>query len=324
MSNGRKWYSLRFRVIAIGVVLILWALGCAGYRASFFTRQYPMGTGPAGPKIDNKILEKTQITDPVAFIGLGDSITRGFGTSKKLNYFELLQHNDDKVYPDMAGIDIAHIFASFEAKNYAVDYTVSQEHLDRQLPRIPQYPKDVTGIIVLTTGGNDLIHDYGRTPPRDGAMYGCSYRQAVIWTENVKQRIRKLLKGLTAKFPGGCEIFLANIYDPTDGVSDPESIGFPRWPEATKVVGLMNLKIAELCKEFDNVHLVDIHSTFLGHGIHCSEPWRKYYHKDDATFWYYQNLEDPNTRGYDAIRRLFLLEMVKVFSKEQEKVVLSR
>ncbi len=28
--------------------------------------------------------------------------------------------------------------------------------------------------------------------------------------------------------------------------------------------------------------------------------------------WYYTNLEDPNERGYDAIRRLFLIEMAKV------------
>ncbi len=28
-------------------------------------------------------------------------------------------------------------------------------------------------------------------------------------------------------------------------------------------------------------------------------------------YWYYTNLEDPNERGYDAIRRLFLLEMME-------------
>jgi hypothetical protein len=28
-------------------------------------------------------------------------------------------------------------------------------------------------------------------------------------------------------------------------------------------------------------------------------------------YWYATNLEDPNDRGYDAIRRLFLIEMAK-------------
>ena len=29
-------------------------------------------------------------------------------------------------------------------------------------------------------------------------------------------------------------------------------------------------------------------------------------------YWYAENLEDPNVRGYDAIRRLFLIEIAKV------------
>ena len=63
----------------------------------------------------------------------------------------------------------------------------------------------------------------------------------------------------------------------------------------------------------ENVHLVDIHSEFMGHGIHCLEFWRKTYRADDPHWWYYTNLEDPNPRGHDAIRRLFLQEITKVF-----------
>ena len=74
----------------------------------------------------------------------------------------------------------------------------------------------------------------------------------------------------------------------------------------------MNKKIAELCDSYANVHLVDIHSEFLGHGIHCTEWWRKHYKKDDPHYWYARNFEDPNPRGHDAIRRLFLLKMAEV------------
>ena len=51
---------------------------------------------------------------------------------------------------------------------------------------------------------------------------------------------------------------------------------------------------------------------FLGHGIHCTQFWAEHYHPDDPHYWYHVNLEDPNERGYDAIRRLFLLEISKV------------
>ena len=56
--------------------------------------------------------------------------------------------------------------------------------------------------------------------------------------------------------------------------------------------------------------------AFLGHGAHCAEPWREHYDSEDPHYWYYANIEDPNDRGYDAIRRLFFLEMAKVFAAD--------
>ncbi len=47
---------------------------------------------------------------------------------------------------------------------------------------------------------------------------------------------------------------------------------------------------------------------FLGHGIHCTESSFALYQPKDPYYWYAWNLEDPNTRGYDSIRRLFLME----------------
>jgi hypothetical protein len=64
------------------------------------------------------------------------------------------------------------------------------------------------------------------------------------------------------------------------------------------------------------VHLVDFHAAFLGHGIHCTEHRNENYRKEDPYYWYFDNLEDPNDRGYDAIRRLFLIEMSKVYRHE--------
>jgi hypothetical protein len=217
----------------------------------------------------------------------------------------------------MAGRDLSTVFPNLETRNLAVDYTTSQEHIDNQLVKLARFEPNVRGIIVITSGGNDLIHDYGRTPPKDGAMYGCTYKQAVPWCENLKRRLDTLLLGVMEKFPGGCEIFLANIFDPTDGVSDPQTVGMARWPHGSKVLALANQKIAELCEQYPNVHLVDIHSEFLGHGIHCDEPWRKHYRRQDPHFWYAPILEDPNPRGHDAIRRLFLLEMIRVLAPAQ-------
>ncbi len=40
-----------------------------------------------------------------------------------------------------------------------------------------------------------------------------------------------------------------------------------------------------------------------------------HFDRHDPHYWFYFNLEDPNERGYDAIRRLFLLEMEKEKSR---------
>ena len=52
-------------------------------------------------------------------------------------------------------------------------------------------------------------------------------------------------------------------------------------------------------------------SITFGFGTHCTQFWRKHYRRDDPTYWYFWNLEDPNDRGYDALRRLFLIEIAK-------------
>lgn len=135
----------------------------------------------------------------------------------------------------------------------------------------------------------------------------------------LKGRLDTLLTGLMERFPGGCDIFFSNIFDPTDGVGDPQTVMMNRWPACVKVLGLANEKIAELCEKYPNVHLVDIHSEFLGHGIHCDEFWRKHYRKDDPHFWYAPILEDPNIRGHDAIRRVYLNEMIRVYVNKAER-----
>lgn len=33
---------------------------------------------------------------------------------------------------------------------------------------------------------------------------------------------------------------------------------------------------------------------------------REHYSSEDPSYWFFTNIEDPNDRGYDAIRRVFL------------------
>jgi hypothetical protein len=229
-------------------------------------------------------------------IGIGDSVTDGFGATEGQAYFDRLSE-----------VRLPAVFPDFESTNYSVSATISLQHYEKQIPQIPVFAENVHGLIVITSGGNDILHNYGRTPPREGATYGATMDQARPWIENYEKRLIATLKAVNERFPGGCDIFVANIYDPTDGQGDIENAGqdLPPWKDGLAVLGAYNEVIARTVDSQPNYHLVDIHKAFMGHGIH----------HEDRPYWYYKNLEDPNDLGYAALEDLFWQAMEEVAAR---------
>lgn len=278
---------------------------------------HPVGQGPAGPPVARDAFARSWTDRPVWLVGIGDSVTAGFGARRGYSYFDRLIKNPTDEFADLQGICLGAVIPRLQATNLALSGSTSLEHMKKELPRLPIADSNVLGIVVLTTGGNDLIHNYGRTPPRDQAMYGASLEQAKPWIEDFDRRLDSLLDEITAHFPGGCHVFLANIYDPTDEAGDIRRTGLPDWPDGLKILNAYNEIIRKHATTRPNVHLVNLHDAFLGHGIHCAQFWTKHYDRKDPHYWYFINLEDPNERGYDAVRRLFLNAMAA--SAEQLK-----
>lgn len=150
-------------------------------------------------------------------------------------------------------------------------------------------------------------------------MFGATLDQACPWIEAYEDRLEVMMKNLKEAFPGGLAVFIATIYDPTDGVGDIENAGpmfyLPSWPDALGILGGFNQAIENVAARFDFVHVADVRGTMLGHGIHADEPDHGHYDKDDPGYWYYFNLEDPNVRGHDAIRRVFLNAMADALAR---------
>jgi lysophospholipase L1-like esterase len=271
----------------------------------------PIGSGPAGPNVPREAFAKPWTKHKVLLLGLGDSVTAGFGVDRSLSYFGRMVQNPEKEFDDMKGICLSAVLPNLRTKNMASSGSTSIQHLDKIRESLEKQDPDTFGLVVMTTGGNDLIHDYGRSPPREGAMYGATVEQAKPWIENFEKRLSEMIEAIEARFPGGCMIFLADIYDPSDGVGDAPTAALPAWPDCMAIHGAYNDAIRRCAEKHKSVHLVPMHAEFLGHGIHCAQPWRKHYRGNDPHYWYAWNLEDPNVRGYDAIRRLFLIEIAK-------------
>ncbi len=313
IKNPRRHRRLII-MAAVGLLLI-----AAGWAFRHYYLERPMGSGPAGPAAPRAAFSGVWSEREVVLLGVGDSITDGYGASPGLSYFARLVRNPPGEFEDMRGVCLSAVLPGLKAKNLAVSGSTSLEHLEH-VREMERQPADVLGLVVMTTGGNDIIHSYGQNPPKEGAMYGATLEQAGPWIANFEKRLAEMLDLLDARFPGGCHVFLADIYDPTDGVGSAATAGLPAWPEGLTVLSSYNDVIRRTCERRADAHLVSIHKEFLGHGIHFRHFWREHYRPEDPYHWYYTNFEDPNDRGYDAIRRLFLVEIAKV-AKELKKPV---
>jgi lysophospholipase L1-like esterase len=299
----------RVRLAAIVLVAVFLVAGAVAYRHFWLSR--PIGQGPAGPTVPREPFQRPWSDRKVLLVGLGDSVTAGFGVGEAHSYVGRLAQNPEDEWPDMSGVCLRAVLPNLRVLNLAVSGSTSLQHEETIASRLQRQPSDVFGLVVMTTGGNDLIHNYGRTPPREGAMYGASLEQALPWVRAFEKRLDHMVDLISDRFPGGCHVFLGDIYDPTDGLGDAPNAGLPTWPDGLEIVGAYNAILHECAARRANVRAVPIRDGFLGHGIHCRQFWRETYCSADPTYWYGANLEDPNDSGYDALRRMFLIEIAK-------------
>ena len=171
----------------------------------------PVGSGPAGPVVDRELFAREWSSRPVVLLGLGDSVTQGLGASPGKSYFLRLVENPADEFDDMRDINLSRVLPNLEAVNRSVSGMTSIECVVHQLPELEQYSEDVFGAVVITVGGNDVVHNYGRTPPREEAMYGARVAKIVEWKRSFDERLETIADRVRESFPGGCHIFIADI-----------------------------------------------------------------------------------------------------------------
>lgn len=311
-KSKASWYTFRPFGLCVASILLLviWLV---------FRLPAPMGSGPAGPEVDAAAFEHSWSNRNIILMSMGDSVSTGYGAPPGHGYFGLIRKNANATYPEMAGVELQAVLPNIEVLRRATNSSNSIAHL-RTIRNLPVYSEDRFGIVCMTTGGIDLIHAYGKSDPVEGAMYGASVSQANPWISNFRTRLDDMMLTLTSKFPGGCIVMLATIYEPTDTVGDIENAGpmfwMPAWPDGKEIHAAFNDALRDCAQRHPHVYLVDMYEVMLGHGIHCRDRDNPHYDADDPSYWFYINLEDPNRRGYDAIRRVFL-NAITVALREQ-------
>ncbi|MHA1580529.1 MAG: SGNH/GDSL hydrolase family protein [Candidatus Freyarchaeota archaeon] len=228
------------------------------------------------------------------YVALGDSMLidyyaggPGWGAAS------LLYKNLDDVYPDWKGKDLSTLYPGIKFHNLTSDGATTSTVLNWQLPRVPTGENQPT-IVVITVGGNDLLHNYG-VPEEKG----------VELSYEMKRNLLKIISYLQdpERFPKPAKIYIGNIYDPSDGMGNLEEEGYSPWPDGLKVLDNWNRRIQEVAKE-KGLTLVDIHRHFLGHGVNYDDPSGRYYDPENNTPWLRLVIE-PNALGAHEIRKLF-------------------
>jgi len=239
--------------------------------------------------------------DAVRLIVLGDSISAGVGASRRSRaYYALLDENADDVYPDDADIDLTSLYGhDVELVNEAVGGATTATMRANQLPALAQRLGDsVSGhsVAVITIGGNDVTTGFAAGADLEGT-----------YLDHALTNIRDTIEFLQdpVRFPDGTSVFIANVYDPGDGVGRVAGcFAGIDLTEASNALLTWARRYDDLAWDY-GIGVVDALGAFRGHGFYFEDPANPYHDAADPTLWFKDDCIHPNDRGHQELRRLF-------------------
>src|SRR5262245_29549553 len=104
-----------FVLLVIGVALIA---STVAYIEFHF--HLPEGDGPAGPPVPAEPFAQAWAQRKVLLLGVGDSVTAGFGSTAGHSYFDRLAANPADEFEDMRGRSLGVVLPNLTTRNIAV------------------------------------------------------------------------------------------------------------------------------------------------------------------------------------------------------------
>jgi len=162
-SRPRKLTGRKVAFLATGGLLLVAVTAAALY----FRYALPTGRGPAGPALGREAFATPWSARSILVVGLGDSVTAGFGARNGYGYFDRVVTNAPEDDAEVKGVALAAVLPNLQFTNLAVSGSTSAELIKGQLPQLPPADSNVLGIVLITTGGNDLIHNSNLEDPNE-------------------------------------------------------------------------------------------------------------------------------------------------------------
>ncbi len=252
------------------------------------------------PLVDSYFPANYAPESPARVVYLGDSITAGNGASTPmLTYVHLLKKNDDDVWPDSAELDLTGLFGELpDIVDVSLAGATTSSMVSQQLPNLTEELGDsVAGstVVIVTIAGNDVQR----------LLYNTSGTDAAI--ETILEKLGDLYDYFedAERFPDGAFIYLANVYEPSDGVGQADECFYGMNLE--KVLPSLDAVNAATRAQAEErgVAWIDLRGHFLGHGFNGDDSENVYYEVDDPSLWFADDCIHPNDRGHHELRRLF-------------------
>lgn len=254
------------------------------------------------PDVHSVLPEGYVASDPQRVIFLGDSITERYGASEDgLAYVGLMEQNDDTVWPERAGDDLATLYPDLtEFVDVSRGGATTDTLLSSQIPKLDDqmsFPAEGESIVVITIGGNDvtLLLTSGST----------DYSEPL---QTIQDNLREIVGFFQdpANFPDGAYLYVTNVYDPSDGTGQADECFYGLdLSHLMEPMAQTNAGYAAMAEEL-GFAMVDMHGHYLGHGFNADDQTNEHYAGDDYALWFYQDCIHPNDAGHNEIRRLFM------------------
>lgn len=249
------------------------------------------------------------------YIALGDSISidlypwrdqRSSGAVRKIGAASLFYRNDDTLWPEFRGRDIATLFPGcrFNNNNYGScpgfgetdNFTTDGATTRDVIAHVEEISasKDET-LVTLTAGGNDLLIMMGMSDALRYIHFGAFGDQDPPAAATL--RVEEIIDCIFARRPN-TRLLLSTVYDPTDGTDAlPYDDKLLPFDEVAGWLREYNERLRTVAMKDARIRLADIHAHFLGHGVSAPETDR----------WYWREVMiEPNARGASEVRRVWL------------------
>ena len=234
----------------------------------------------------------------------------------------LLARNNDEVWPEFAGRDLATRYPGIDCHFLAVDGATTEDVLESQIVAIDisdaaadgtitpvadlvaweaandpdaadpgatvdSNPNGVAllpdgGTLVTDAGGNDLL-----------SLIGATDHAGQEGVSRILDNLDAILRAVSERLPRAV-MLVANVYDPTDGTGDLE--GHRLRLQEMRWLRDYNGGVEDLCAR-RQARLIDVYGHFAGHGRSAPA----------ADRWYWAgSLIEPGVIGASELRRLWL------------------